>query len=95
MINITKYKNCHVLVKIYNNVTFMVKLLVNKKAFEEILGYSSGNNAKNTNMNLFQKNSSTNSRHSFARLYLLNTREQNINWSSNYRKWYKNKERFI
>ncbi len=35
----TKQRNRYVMVEIYNDVIFMVKLLVAEKAFEEILGY--------------------------------------------------------
>ncbi len=49
----TKNENRHVVIETYNNVTFMVKLLVAEKAFEEILGRSSGDNVESTNIDLF------------------------------------------
>ncbi len=50
-----KHGNWYAMVEIYNNVTFVVKLLVAKKAFEEILGRGPGNNIESTNTDLFWK----------------------------------------
>lgn len=44
-----------IMVEIYNEITFIVKLLVAEKAFEKILGHGLGVNVKNTNENLFWK----------------------------------------
>lgn len=43
------------MVKTYNNIIFMVKLLVVKKACEKTLGCILGDNSENTNINLFRK----------------------------------------
>ncbi len=51
----TKHGNRHAVVETYDNVTFVVKLLVAEKAFEKKLGCGSGDNAESTNTNLFQK----------------------------------------
>ncbi len=52
---ITKHGNWHAMVEIYNDVTFVVKLLVAEKAFEEILDCGSEYNVESTNTDLFQK----------------------------------------
>ena len=41
------------MVKSYNNVTFVVKLLVAEKAFEKTLDCDSRDNTESTNMDLF------------------------------------------
>ncbi len=51
----TKHGNRHAVVEIYNDVTFVVKLLVAEKAFEETLGCGSEDNAESTNTDLFRK----------------------------------------
>lgn len=53
MASATKHRNWHVLVETYNNVTFMVKLLIAEKAFKKTLGHGSKNNMENTNIDLF------------------------------------------
>lgn len=53
MTKATKYRIEHAMIKIYNNVTFVIKLLVVEKTFEKILGHGSENNGKSTNMDLF------------------------------------------
>ncbi len=50
-----KYRNRHIVVETYNDVTFIINLLVAEKAFEKTLGHDSGDNAENTNTDLFQK----------------------------------------
>lgn len=55
MTDVTRYRNRYVRAKIYNNVTFMVKFLVAKKALKEILDYISENNGKICNTDLFRK----------------------------------------
>ncbi len=55
VIGITKHENWHVVIKTYNNVTFVVKLLIAEKAFEETLGHGSGDNVESTNIDLFRK----------------------------------------
>lgn len=56
MIKATKHKNWHVVVETYNNIIFVVKLLIVEKAFEKILDRDSRDNVVgNTNMDLFQK----------------------------------------
>ena len=55
MTDTTRYRNRYVGAKIYNNVTFMVKLLVAKKALKKILDYISENNGKIYNTDLFRK----------------------------------------
>ncbi len=55
VISVTKYRNRHAVVETYNDVTFVVKLLVAEKAFEETLGHGSGDNAESINTDLFQK----------------------------------------
>lgn len=53
--DITKYKNWYIMIKIYNNITFVVKFLVVKKVFKEMLNYSLEDNSKILNITLFQK----------------------------------------
>lgn len=55
VISIIKHGNWHVVIEIYNNVTFVVKLLVVKYVFKKILGHDLGDNAKSTNTDLFSK----------------------------------------
>lgn len=43
------------MIETYNNVTFMVRLLLAKKMYEKTLGYDLEDNSKSTNMNLFSK----------------------------------------
>lgn len=43
------------MIETYNDITFVVKLLVVEKTFKETLGYSLGDNGKSTNIDLFQK----------------------------------------
>lgn len=50
-----RYGNWHSVVEIYDNVTFVMKLLIIKKTFEKILVCSLGDNCKSTNTDLFQK----------------------------------------
>ncbi len=50
---VTKHRNRHAMVETYNNITFMVKLLIAEKEFEETLGYGLKNDAESTNTNLF------------------------------------------
>lgn len=50
-----RHKNWHSVAETYNDVTFIVKLLVAKNSFKKILGHSSGDNGKSTNTNLFWK----------------------------------------
>ncbi len=51
----TKHGNRHAMVETYNDVTFVIKLLVVEKAFEETLGRISRDNAESTNTDLFRK----------------------------------------
>lgn len=51
----TNHGNRHTMVGIYNDVTFVDKLLVAEKAFEETLDCGLGDNSKNTNSDLFRK----------------------------------------
>ena len=53
--NTTKHENRHAVVETYNNVIFVVKLLISEKAFEKILDCGSGDHAGNINTDLFQK----------------------------------------
>lgn len=53
MIKVTKYRNCHSVIEIYNTVTFTVNFLVVEKTFEEILSYDLKDNDKSTNTDLF------------------------------------------
>lgn len=46
VIDLSKYRNGYVVVEIYNNVNFVIKVLVIEKVFEEILDCSSRDNAK-------------------------------------------------
>lgn len=39
-----KHRNWRIVVEIYNNITFIIKLLVAKKVFEEILDCGSRDN---------------------------------------------------
>lgn len=55
MTKATRYGNQHAVVETYNNVTFVIKLLVVEKVFEKILGHGLRDNGKTTNMDLFQK----------------------------------------
>ena len=43
------------MIKIFNDITFVVKLLVAKKVFKETLNYNSRNNCKIPNIDLFRK----------------------------------------
>ncbi len=43
------------MVETHNDITFVVKFLIVEKAFEKILGRTSGDNAESTNMDLFRK----------------------------------------
>ncbi len=49
----TKHGNRHALVERYNDVTFVITLLVAEKVFEETLGHGSKNNAESINTDLF------------------------------------------
>ncbi len=51
----TKHENWHVMVETYNDVIFVVKLLVTEKTFEKTLGCGLGDNAESTNTDLFRK----------------------------------------
>ncbi len=51
----TKHRNWHVVVETYNDVTFMVQLLIAEKAFKETLSHGLGDNAESTNTDLFRK----------------------------------------
>ncbi|MCJ1346580.1 hypothetical protein MMC31_004798 [Peltigera leucophlebia] len=55
MTGATRHENRHSVVETYNDVTFVVKLLVAEKTFKETLSRGSGNNGENTNIDLFQK----------------------------------------
>lgn len=50
---VTKNRNWHIIVEIYNDVTFVVKLLITKKVFKKTLGYSSRDNVKSINTDIF------------------------------------------
>lgn len=52
---IIKYRNWYAIVEIYNAITFIVKFLIAKKTFEEILNHSSKSNIENTNTDIFWK----------------------------------------
>lgn len=43
------------MVETYNDITFVVKLLVAAKVFKKTLGHGLGDNGKTTNTDLFQK----------------------------------------
>ncbi len=66
----TNYGNWHVIVEIYNDITFMVKLLVAEKVFEETLACDLGNNIKSTNTDLFQKGTTVLARSIFLQNYI-------------------------
>lgn len=53
MTEVTRHKNRHFVVKIYNSVIFVMKLLVVKKTFKEIPSRGLEDNGKNTNIDLF------------------------------------------
>ncbi len=55
MTGITKHGNRHAVVETYNNVTFVVKVLVAEKTSEEILGRGLRDNVESINMDLFRK----------------------------------------
>lgn len=55
VIDTTKHRNGHAIVEIYNNVTFVIKLLVTEKVFEETLSRGLGDNNKTPNIDLFFK----------------------------------------
>lgn len=55
MTRTTRYRNGYFIIEIYNNITFIIKVLVAKKIFKKILNYNSEDNSKSTNTNLFQK----------------------------------------
>lgn len=49
----TDYSNHHKVVETYHNMMFIVDLLMSKKTFEEKPSRSSGDNPKNTHIDLF------------------------------------------
>ena len=49
----TKHGNRQNVIEIYNNVIFVVKLLIDKKAFKKTLGCGSKNNGETSNKDLF------------------------------------------
>lgn len=55
VIRVIKHGNWYAIIEIYNNVTFVVKLLVIEKAFKKILSCGSKNNGGSINIDLFQK----------------------------------------
>ena len=55
MTGICKHENRYVMIKIFNDITFVVKLLVAKKAFKETLNHNSRNNCKIPTIDLFRK----------------------------------------
>lgn len=55
MTKVTIHRNWHVVIKIYNNVIFVIKLLITKKMFEKTLDCVLKDNTKITNIDLFQK----------------------------------------
>lgn len=59
VVDAIRHGNRHTVIEIYNNVTFVVKLLVAEKAFEETLGHDSGDNGKTPNTDSFQKEMAT------------------------------------
>lgn len=48
-----KHRNWYAMIEIYNDVIFVVKLLVAKKIFKKMLNYSLGDNTKTPNIDLF------------------------------------------
>lgn len=55
MTKATRHGNRHLVLETYNDFTFVMKLLVAEKTFEETLGRGSGDNGKSTNTDLFRK----------------------------------------
>lgn len=53
MTGATKHGDQHIVIKTYNNVTFVFKLLVTEKMFEKTLGCGLEDNAESTNIDLF------------------------------------------
>lgn len=53
MTGVTKHGNWYTIIKTYNDVTFLIKLLIVEKTFEEILDRGLEDNAENTDMDLF------------------------------------------
>ena len=53
MTSAIKHGNRHAMIATYNDVIFVVKLLVVEKMFEETLGCDFRDNAESTNTNLF------------------------------------------
>ena len=77
MTGTTKYRNCHIVVKTYNNVIFVVKLLVVVKAFKILLGCDLGDNGETLNIDLFQKRMVEMARSIFLQNYILRAQK---NW---------------
>lgn len=55
VIGATRHGNRQIVVETYNNVTFVVKLVIAEKAFKTTLGRTLGDNGKTFNMDLFRK----------------------------------------
>lgn len=49
----TRHRNWHIVIEIYNDVIYMVKLFIAEKAFKEILSYNLRDNGKITNTIFF------------------------------------------
>lgn len=50
---ISRHDNCNFIVKIYNNVIFIIKFLKVKKIFEKIPDYCLEDKSESSNINIF------------------------------------------
>lgn len=53
VIEATRYRNWHIVIKTYNDITYVIKFLVAEKIFKKTLGYGYKNNSKTINIDLF------------------------------------------
>lgn len=70
MTGVTRHRNWHVVVETYNDITFVIKLLVARKVFKETLGCGSEDNGKTINTDLFQKGMAVLARAIFLQNYI-------------------------
>ena len=75
-----KHRNWYAIVERYNDIIFVVKLLVAEKVFEKTLGCDLGDNAESTNTDLFHKGTAVLVGAFFAKLYLSSTRKLDTSW---------------
>lgn len=64
------------MVKIYNNIIFIIKLLIAEKIFKKILSYSLKNNNKSINIDLFWKKTAVLVKNIFLQNYIYQTQKK-------------------